>query len=256
MEKGELAPGTLGAVYKSSPIPPSDVDAATRSNGTSQQSQQKTSEVEMATYPAAAPDAHDSASAAEANHGAGRASGANGSGGWGGKVRGKRALPVGQRDEKEDSTGLPEVESRPGTPSSSSDLDLGSDRTALLANEVRDVSGTGRKKRGVSNGNEAGSGDDYEDHPGVRRRALSSPRQGLLARPGREWVAEGSRGGGSEGEFEWRTKPLWYCGATLLGIGSLVNFASFGFAPQSLLASLGSVQFVSNVVFGKVRRAC
>ena len=36
--------------------------------------------------------------------------------------------------------------------------------------------------------------------------------------------------------------------------GSLVNFASFGFAPQSLLASLGSVQFISNVIFGKVRR--
>lgn len=54
----------------------------------------------------------------------------------------------------------------------------------------------------------------------------------------------------------WRIKAVWWCGAVLLVMGSLVNFASFGFAPQSLLASLGSVQFVSNVVFGKVGERC
>lgn len=45
---------------------------------------------------------------------------------------------------------------------------------------------------------------------------------------------------------------LWYTGASSLGAGSILNFISMGFAPQSLLASLGSVQFISNVVFGKV----
>jgi len=34
--------------------------------------------------------------------------------------------------------------------------------------------------------------------------------------------------------------------------GSIINFISFGFAPQSLLAALGSAQFVSNVFFGAV----
>lgn len=56
--------------------------------------------------------------------------------------------------------------------------------------------------------------------------------------------------------FRWRVNSCWYCGAVLLVVGSLVNFASFGFAPQSLLASLGSVQFVSNIVFGKVSYTC
>lgn len=60
--------------------------------------------------------------------------------------------------------------------------------------------------------------------------------------------------GADERLFRWRVRACWYCGAMLLVLGSLVNFASFGFAPQSLLASLGSVQFVSNVVFGKVRK--
>lgn len=60
--------------------------------------------------------------------------------------------------------------------------------------------------------------------------------------------------GADERLFRWRVRACWCCGAVLLVVGSLVNFASFGFAPQSLLASLGSVQFVSNVVFGKVRK--
>ncbi|CAM9687756.1 unnamed protein product, partial [Phaeothamnion confervicola] len=43
---------------------------------------------------------------------------------------------------------------------------------------------------------------------------------------------------------------VWYAGAGALVFGSLLNFLSMGFAAQSLLASLGSVQFISNVVFG------
>ncbi|CAN0194380.1 unnamed protein product, partial [Ectocarpus fasciculatus] len=108
-------------------------------------------------------------------------------------------------------------------------------------------------------------GGEYDEHPGVRKRPLSSsPNQGgggggeegFAERGGLE--ASGGSGSHSGGAWEqqppseWMATALWYLGAVLLVAGSLVNFASFGFAPQSLLASLGSVQFISNVVFGKV----
>ncbi|GAX78098.1 hypothetical protein CEUSTIGMA_g5540.t1 [Chlamydomonas eustigma] len=41
----------------------------------------------------------------------------------------------------------------------------------------------------------------------------------------------------------------WQVGLVVFILGNIANFASFGFAAQSLLAALGSVQFVSNVVF-------
>ncbi|KAL3149128.1 hypothetical protein ABBQ32_001966 [Trebouxia sp. C0010 RCD-2024] len=41
----------------------------------------------------------------------------------------------------------------------------------------------------------------------------------------------------------------WQCGVGLFAVGNVLNFVSFGFAAQSLLAALGSIQFVSNVVF-------
>ena len=50
--------------------------------------------------------------------------------------------------------------------------------------------------------------------------------------------------GKPEKKFSWRT-----IGVSLFVIGNLATFASFGFAAQSLLASLESVQFVSNVFF-------
>ena len=40
-------------------------------------------------------------------------------------------------------------------------------------------------------------------------------------------------------------------GVTIFVIGNLMTFAAFGFAAQSLLAALESIQFVSNVVFAK-----
>lgn len=45
----------------------------------------------------------------------------------------------------------------------------------------------------------------------------------------------------------WRT-----IGLIIFIVGNLATFAAFGFAAQSLLAALESVQFVSNVVFAKV----
>ncbi|CAM6095094.1 unnamed protein product [Calypogeia fissa] len=41
----------------------------------------------------------------------------------------------------------------------------------------------------------------------------------------------------------------WRLGVIVFALGNILNFISFGFAAQSLLAALGSVQFVSNVVF-------
>jgi drug/metabolite transporter (DMT)-like permease len=46
--------------------------------------------------------------------------------------------------------------------------------------------------------------------------------------------------------------PIWFIGTFFFVGGSLLNFVSFGFAAQSLLAALGSAQFISNVFFGKV----
>lgn len=45
-------------------------------------------------------------------------------------------------------------------------------------------------------------------------------------------------------EFE-----AWRFGVLVFSLGNCLNFISFGFAAQSLLAALGSVQFVSNVIF-------
>ena len=44
---------------------------------------------------------------------------------------------------------------------------------------------------------------------------------------------------------------MWYLGTGAFVVGSLSTFAAFGFAAQSLLAALESIQFVSNVVFAK-----
>ncbi|XP_022935247.1 probable magnesium transporter NIPA8 isoform X2 [Cucurbita moschata] len=41
----------------------------------------------------------------------------------------------------------------------------------------------------------------------------------------------------------------WRIGLTFFIIGNCLNFISFGYAAQSLLAALGSVQFVSNIAF-------
>lgn len=47
------------------------------------------------------------------------------------------------------------------------------------------------------------------------------------------------------------SKKIWVFGLSIFVAGSIFNFISFGYAAQSLLAALGSVQFVSNVVFGR-----
>ncbi len=47
-------------------------------------------------------------------------------------------------------------------------------------------------------------------------------------------------------------KKYWYLGGGFFLLGTIINFFSMSYAPQSLLSSLGSVQFVSNCVFGKL----
>lgn len=55
-----------------------------------------------------------------------------------------------------------------------------------------------------------------------------------------------------EEEQTWLHRHLWAIGSTIFVTGSLTNFVSFGYAAQSLLASLQSIQFVSNMIFAKV----
>jgi len=43
----------------------------------------------------------------------------------------------------------------------------------------------------------------------------------------------------------------WILGTVVFVTGSLLNFASYAFAAQSMLASLESIQFVTNLLFGK-----
>jgi len=47
-------------------------------------------------------------------------------------------------------------------------------------------------------------------------------------------------------------KHLWGIGTTTFVASSIMTFVAFGFAAQSLLASLESVQFVSNIAFAKL----
>jgi len=45
---------------------------------------------------------------------------------------------------------------------------------------------------------------------------------------------------------------VWYAGSFFFVFGNVVNFISFSFAAQSLLAAIGSAQFISNVFFGAI----
>ena len=53
--------------------------------------------------------------------------------------------------------------------------------------------------------------------------------------------------------LEKKTKTFWI-GAQMFAVASIVNFAAFAFAPAALLAPLESVQFVTNLLFARVRR--
>jgi hypothetical protein len=64
----------------------------------------------------------------------------------------------------------------------------------------------------------------------------------------------GSSGGGGGGKTPMHNPGIFFFGTGLFVTGSLLTFVAFGFAAQSLLASLEGVQFVSNIIFGKFFR--
>lgn len=45
--------------------------------------------------------------------------------------------------------------------------------------------------------------------------------------------------------------PMWLCGFATFVLGTAMSFGAFKFAAQSLLAGLGSVQFLSQVFFSR-----
>lgn len=143
------------------------------------------------------------------------------------------------------------------SPSSANDTSVSFDERAapLVGSQADDDTlvdlsqGVSMRKTGIMRG-----GKDFDVRAGVRRRALTNPHTNFVVSEGERSVNGVGILGEDRGGVVRENKALWYTGAILLVVGSLVNFASFGFAPQSLLASLGSVQFVSNIVFGKVRR--
>lgn len=53
------------------------------------------------------------------------------------------------------------------------------------------------------------------------------------------------------GSQVYNSKVYWRLGATLFATGSVINFLSLSMAAQSLLATLGGVQFVSNIFFAR-----
>lgn len=48
---------------------------------------------------------------------------------------------------------------------------------------------------------------------------------------------------------KWYKSTTWLTGTAFFSLGNVVNFISFGFAAQSLLSALSSIQFVTNVIF-------
>ena len=54
-----------------------------------------------------------------------------------------------------------------------------------------------------------------------------------------------------DNEIQPHKSKIWIIGTVLFLSGSILNFYSFAFAAQSLLASLESIQFVTNLLFGK-----
>jgi hypothetical protein len=99
-------------------------------------------------------------------------------------------------------------------------------REAKKANEKKDVAVKESGNRvAASDGNDAGNGadhgDDGEDEDSIEQISPGHSR-------------------------------VWILGTCVFVSGSLMNFASYPFAPQSMLASLESVQFVSNLLFGKI----
>lgn len=55
-----------------------------------------------------------------------------------------------------------------------------------------------------------------------------------------------------DGKVSICSSTTWVLGTVVFLVGALLNFASYGFAPQSTLASLEAIQFVTNLFLGKM----
>lgn len=50
-------------------------------------------------------------------------------------------------------------------------------------------------------------------------------------------------------EGAYLSSPLWWLGLGMIAIGEAGNFLSYGFAPASVVAPLGTVALIANVIF-------
>lgn len=74
----------------------------------------------------------------------------------------------------------------------------------------------------------------------IKRKDPDRPLPTFLKSP-RQWF-----------NVERNANRIWLGSMIVFVVANVANFASFAFAAQSLLAALGSIQFVSNVIFAKV----
>lgn len=52
-----------------------------------------------------------------------------------------------------------------------------------------------------------------------------------------------------DAEGEYLRSKLWWAGLGLMGLGETGNFLSYGFAPASVVAPLGTVALIANCFF-------
>ncbi|KAK0521674.1 hypothetical protein OC835_006811 [Tilletia horrida] len=84
------------------------------------------------------------------------------------------------------------------------------------------------------------AGDDEED--GQDQPLLSSRRSSSQHQP--------QQSSGPSAQF--LRSRLWWCGIALMTLGEAGNFISYGFAPASLVAPLGAVALLSNVIIAPI----
>lgn len=134
------------------------------------------------------------------------------------------------------------------------------DRTARAATiaTLDSVVQPGRNRKAAPNEQtaEPGDGTAHHHHPHPRAPGNNVQALGLHQLESKvynEYAAE------AHTDFDPHTVPpiepsqsrTWCVGTVVFVGGSLLNFASYTLAAQSLLASLEAIQFVSNLVFGK-----
>ena len=128
------------------------------------------------------------------------------------------------------------------------------DRTlTLLSHASAPAQVPHHESRGHGHGHEHGHehGHDHRDQAQGEEHVKRDPEQGEAGNE--EGAATDETGTGEESEAEGagtqHNKCIHDTGVIVMVLSALLLFAAFGFANLSLLAALGSVQFVSNAVF-------